>query len=270
MPTQTNVVLQNRIAPFLRCHGSLFSFDEHECAVLESCAAHSHSHEPGTYIRRQSDSHDRPYIVASGWACYARAVHNGRRQIFGFILPGDSIGLADSPYIRGGSEIVALTTVALLDAAAIKLALTDSNCPNLRAAIDSEHRLQEARLLDHMFWLGQHSSLERTAHLLLELHHRLHRAGLVKNEKFQLPLTQTQMGHALGLSLVHINRTMQALRRAGLLVLDDRQASLPNLHELERITGLASEQQTSHVTEDSAVIDSIVAQDWPYTQHHAE
>jgi hypothetical protein len=55
-----------------------------------------------------------------------------------------------------------------------------------------------------------------------------------------------------------------------LLVLDERQASLPNLHVLERIAGLASEQQTDHVTENSATIDSVIAQDWPYTQHHSE
>jgi CRP-like cAMP-binding protein len=225
------------IAPFLHRHRSIVSFDEHERALLESSAALSHSFDCGATIRRQTDVTTSPSIVASGWACYARSTRNGRRQIFSFILPGDSIGLAKGPFARGFSEILALTDVVLLDASNIQQALAESHCSNLRMAFYLERGLQEARLLDLVVQLGQQSSLERTAHLLLELHHRMDRAGLVRNERFHLPLTQHQIGAALGLSQIQMHRTLQALRSRGLLVLNGREATLPNVDELEQAAG---------------------------------
>ena len=100
-----------------------------------------------------------------------------------------------------------------------------------------ERGLQEARLLDLVVQLGQQSSLERTAHLLLELHHRLDRAGLVRNERFHLPLAQHQLGAALGLSHIQMHRTLQTLRSRGLLVLNGREATLPHVDELEQAAG---------------------------------
>jgi CRP-like cAMP-binding protein len=228
------------LTPFLHRHGAILSFDDHERVLLESSAAHPSSQQPGTYIRRSTDIDAQPSIVASGWAYYARSIRNGRRQIFSFILPGDSIGLTGGPFALGGSEIVAVTALVLLDASNIKRALADSDSPNLRMAFYFEQGLQEARLLDHVVQLGQQSSLERTAHLLLELHHRMDRAGMVKNGKFLLPITQIQMGQALGLSLIHMHRTLHFLRTSGLLVLDRQLASLPDLQQLERLAGYDS------------------------------
>ena len=225
------------IAPFLHRHRSIVSFDENERALLESSAALSQSFDCGATIRRQTDVNSSPSIVASGWACYARSTRNGRRQILSFILPGDSIGLAEGPFAPGLSEIVALTDMVLLDASNIQQALAESHCANLRMAFYFERGLQEARLLDLVVQLGQQSSLERTAHLLLELHHRMDRAGLVRNERFHLPLAQHQLGAALGLSHIQMHRTLQAFRSRGLLVLNGREATLPNVDELEQAAG---------------------------------
>ena len=224
------------IAPFLHRHRSIVSFDENERALLESSADLSHSFDCGATIRRQTDVTTSPAIVASGWACYARSRRNGRRQILSFILPGDSIGLAEGLFAPGLSEIVALTDMVLLDASNIQQALAESHCANLRMAFYFERGLQEARLLDLVVQLGQ-SSLERTAHLLLELHHRMDRAGLVRNERFHLPLAQHQLGAALGLSHIQMHRTLQTLRSRGLLVLNGREATLPHVDELEQAAG---------------------------------
>jgi CRP-like cAMP-binding protein len=58
-------------------------------------------------------------------------------------------------------------------------------------------------------------------------------AGLAQTDRFPLPLTQSQMGEALGLSLVHVNRTMQQLRRDGLVELRSGWASIPNRQRME-------------------------------------
>jgi CRP-like cAMP-binding protein len=234
---QQNMEWRGFVEPFLHRQGAVFSLNDDERALLESSTVRSHICEPGTYIRRQNDMDTRPFIVASGWGCYARSVRNGHRQIFDFILPGDTIGLAAGPYAFGGSQIVALTAIVLLGAWNLKRALSDSIYPNLQMALHLEQVLHEARLLDHVVRLGQLSSLERTAHLLLELHHRMDQAGLVQNRCFQLPVTQIQMGQALGLSQIQMHRTLHSLRRDGLLALDGRGVTLPDLERLAWVAG---------------------------------
>jgi CRP-like cAMP-binding protein len=234
---QEKIGWRSFVEPFLHRHGPAFSLNDHERALLESSAIRSHTCDPGTHIRRQNDLDSRPFIVASGWGCYARSVRRGHRQIFDFILPGDTIGLAEGPYAFGGSEIVALTAIVLLGAWDLKRALSDAICPNLKMALHLERVLHEARLLDHVVRLGQLSSLERTAHLLLELHHRIDKVGLVQNRCFQLPVTQIQMGQALGLSQIQMHRTLHSLRRDGLLTLDGRGVTLPDLERLAWVAG---------------------------------
>jgi CRP-like cAMP-binding protein len=70
---------------------------------LQSIASQTASFRAGDCAR--SEASTRCWIVASGWACYARAGANERRQIFSFILPGDAIGLADGPFEADKTEV---------------------------------------------------------------------------------------------------------------------------------------------------------------------
>jgi CRP-like cAMP-binding protein len=70
-----------------------------------------------------------------------------------------------------------------------------------------------------MVRLGQQTAYERVAHFLLELQRRLQIAGLGDSQRFPLPLTQEMLADSLGLSIVHVNRTLQHLRREKLIEL---------------------------------------------------
>jgi CRP-like cAMP-binding protein len=61
--------------------------------------------------------------------------------------------------------------------------------------------------------LGRQTAYERMAHLLLELHARLTEIGEARGDSFNLPVKQEVLADALGLSLVHVNRTLQQMRR---------------------------------------------------------
>src|SRR5690606_16608287 len=65
--------------------------------------------------------------------------------------------------------------------------------------------------------VGYRSAYERVAHLLCELYWRLAAVGLAQDDRCRLPLTQTELGDAVALSAVHINRTLMGMRRAGLV-----------------------------------------------------
>ncbi len=79
------------------------------------------------------------------------------------------------------------------------------------------------------------SALQRLAHLLCELHARLDAVGLVAQDSYALPMTQEDLGDVLGLSSVHMNRTLQALRDDGVVMFRERTLTILNLPRLRRI-----------------------------------
>jgi CRP-like cAMP-binding protein len=81
-------------------------------------------------------------------------------------------------------------------------------------------QFEEALMLDHIVRLGRQTAYERVAHLLVELNDRLQTVGLSDGRVFEVPLTQEVMADTLGLSVVHINRTLQQLRRERMIVFE--------------------------------------------------
>lgn len=77
--------------------------------------------------------------------------------------------------------------------------------------------VDEAVLRTWIVNLGRRDAYARVAHLVCELHARMTRIGMAKDEGFDLPLTQEQLADALGLTSVHVNRTLQRLRSEGIL-----------------------------------------------------
>ena len=85
--------------------------------------------------------------------------------------------------------------------------------------------------------LGRRSSAERVAHLLLELYFRGVRSGIADNDQLELPLSQTVLADALGMTPVHINRTLQDLRRSGAVELKRGLMRIYNPTALARMSG---------------------------------
>ncbi len=177
-----------------------------------------------------------PMMLLSGWACYQRLLSDGRRQIVRFLLPGDLVGSLDRPGLPAISSAVALTHVMVADADPVLRALNaGEHSAGLSDAIARILQVDEANLCDHVIRLGRQTAYERVIHILLEFHGRMQAVGLVAGNSFTTPLTQEVLGDALGLSVVHINRTLQQLRRDNLL--DIRNGKV-TLHQPDRMRAL--------------------------------
>jgi CRP-like cAMP-binding protein len=96
---------------------------------------------------------------------------------------------------------------------------------NLDAAIHREWALS----------LGQRSALSRMANLFCELYARLELVGQASSSGYEFPLTQRELSECLGLTVVHVNRTLQELRRRGLVELENRQLTILNRRGLEGV-----------------------------------
>lgn len=183
---------------------------------------------PGDVVRAR-------HALVSGWACRQRTLLDGRRQILTVLLPGDLIGAIHRPHVSATTSVMAVTdvTTCCVPDAEPGSALAD--------AYASCASMEEQGLLSHIVRLGQLNAYERLADWMLETHERLEIVGLARGGAFAMPLTQEMLGDTLGLTGVHVNRTIQSLRRDGLLswqngymtIVDhDRMAAIVNYQPL--------------------------------------
>jgi CRP-like cAMP-binding protein len=145
--------------------------------------------------------------LASGWAYAYRLLKDGRRQIVEFLLPGDPINLPAVCGVRDGPSVASLTDLVLL-------AHPKGERPGREWSPATSARFDA--LTEHVVSLGRRNAYERTAVLLLQLWQRLQHAGEAEGPCFHLPLRQEHLADHLGLSVVHVSRTLSQLRRDGL------------------------------------------------------
>lgn len=179
-------------------------------------------------------------LIVRGWVARAGVLADGRRQIVGLHLPGDLLTPGEG---EGGDMTVwALTEAITIDASRFWRAVENETVPDSRlgAAWRQIREAERARLVHQIIRLGRLTAYERTAHLFLELHDKQLRAGLTEIGAVQLPITQDVLADSLGLSAVHMNRTLQQLRRDGLIVYRGGQLLLPDLRGLRQAARLSS------------------------------
>lgn len=177
-----------------------------------------------------------PFFLMSGWACLAHSLRDGRRQILAFLLPGDGVGFDLLTRSQRSVEAVALTPLKVRYAQAGFTAGTE----RLGRVFAGAAAAQQGRMIDQMVRLGRQTAYERMAHLLLELHGRLAEIGETRGDSFHLPIKQEILADALGLSLVHVNRTLQQMRRDKLIDMRGAQMTLLDRATLETASDQSS------------------------------
>lgn len=158
-------------------------------------------------------------IIVRGWAARARVLPDGRRQIFSFLIPGDVVSGRRRSSLWMADGVTALTRVETVELGVLCAAAAGRAewIGALTHAFHATAATEDELLFDHIVRLGQQSAIERTANLFIELWQRLAAAGLARGQSYELPLKQEHLADALGMTLVHVNRTLQRLRNDGLL-----------------------------------------------------
>ena len=188
-------------------------------AALEGLMVHIKPVDPHTVLVEQECVSDHALVIFAGFACRHKRRGSGRRQIVSFLLPGDQCdrGAVDGYSIDHTIETLTRCRVAKVPRA-IYLDVLDRH-PRVALALQRARLVEEAVAREWMVSLGTRSGVERTAHLLCELMERLGSIGQASDGCYDLPLTQGDLADALGLSNVHVNRSLQVLRRGGLILL---------------------------------------------------
>jgi len=189
----------------------------------------------GTLVHEQHPS-GTLYTLYAGWAFRYKTLSDGRRQILNFLLPGDLIGLqqefGEGVAMHG---IDALTDIRLCVFPRAGLGTLFGQYPDLGYDVTWLAAREQGMLDDHLLTVGRRTAAERVAMLLMHLYRRLDRLGLAQGGSVEFPLTQQHIADALGLSLVHTNKTLRRLQRLGLHELRGGRLSLPNPRALVRL-----------------------------------
>ncbi|GEM_PF-638761 len=214
--------LQSRKAPvsFVPFAGlaALAPFSDEEKNYLSGLLGRIEHFRAGSQIVSEGAPLGHPRFVIAGWGCRTRTLSDGRRQILAFYLPGDLVGYSARPNAVALGAYGALTRLETASAADIVgSAHQSARAPHLVAALENVRTLEEYYLLAQIARIGRQTAYERFANLMLEFYSRLSRAGIAGDYRFHMPLTQEALGDGLGLSIVHVNRTVQQLKREGLI-----------------------------------------------------
>lgn len=164
-----------------------------------------------TLAGRFTDGH--VHMIADGFACRYRDLPDGRRQILSLLLPGDLIDLRN--FVLGGLQpaVATISPVSVLAIPNANLFRLLEEHPKITTALWSTTLVEESISREWLVSIGKRSAIERMAHLLCEIYLRMGAVGRNQGKQFPLPLTQSELADVLGLSTVHVNRTLQELRR---------------------------------------------------------
>ncbi|HKS57758.1 MAG TPA: Crp/Fnr family transcriptional regulator [Steroidobacteraceae bacterium] len=215
---------------------SLAPLSAEEIRALEGAAGPARLHRPHEDLARESETATHIDLLVSGFACRCRMLPDGRRQIISYLIPGD---LCD---VRHLLQPVATHTISTLTAANVApfgreqlLGLIERH-PRIGYALCSLALVEELIVREWLVSVGQRTAIERLAHLLCEIFTRMQSVGLTDRGRCELPLTQMELADSLALSTVHVNRTLQELRRQGLVSLA---GGMLEIHDIEALRTIA-------------------------------
>src|SRR5208282_4841362 len=167
----------------------------------------------GSDLYRQGDVCSNYFIVLNGWIALAALLDDGSCQILDFALPGAILGFQSASNAPMYHSARCLSIVRVFAFPRHKLDNIIESNPRLAVLLCRQIIADEARAHDHLTNLGLRGARERIAHLLLEIYVRLRRRlPSEPGETIHLPLSQGHIGQALGLTYVHVSRTLQILR----------------------------------------------------------
>ena len=208
------------------------ALSEAEEAAVRSLIASTRTVGARTTVIRDRARLDHSTLLLDGLMCRAKDLSDGERQITELHVAGDFADMHSFTLKRLDHQVHTLTECTIGIAPHERVhALTERHprlariywfSTNLDAAIHREWELS----------LGKRDAAQRLAALFCEMHVRLGLVGLADANGFQLRLTQAELGECVGLTPVHVNRTLKQLREDGLVSFQNWRVELPDIAAL--------------------------------------
>jgi CRP-like cAMP-binding protein len=189
----------------------------------------------GQYIVRDGEMPTHSCLLLRGFAYRHKVTGEGGRQIMSIHMKGDVVDLQNSLLRRSDHNVQALTNieVAYIPVEAVREVAFDR--PNVGKAMWYETLVDASIFREWTLNVGRRDARTRTAHMLCEFAMRLEVAGLGLQLNYELPMTQDQLADALGLTPVHVNRTLKGLESERLIKRTRRSVIIPDWKALAAV-----------------------------------
>lgn len=198
--------------------------------------------EAGTTLLMEGSNSPQLYTVLEGMGLRYKTLLDGDRQVINFILTGDFIGLQAGVMNEMQHSAVATTTMTLCVFERKALWRLFECHPDRAYDLTWLAAVEEHFLGESLATLGQMSGLERIARTFVRLAKRCEAMGLVKDGGVPMPYRQQDLADALGLSLVHTNKTLKKLREDGIAIW---QVGVLRIPDFERLCAIAQVDPSS-------------------------
>lgn len=222
----------------LRCRPLFVPMTADEIAFMSRFKSGEASALAGTEILTQGQKSPVLQTVLSGMAVRSVLLEDGRRQVISFVFPGDLIGLQAGLMGEARHSITAVTDMTLCTFPRNRVWELFSTQPSRAYDLTWIAAVEEHFLGETVATLGQRDATERVAWALVRIWRRLVALGMESNGTVPFPFRQQDLADALGLSIVHTNRRIVALRRAKLAEISGRRLVMHDHHALSQVAQL--------------------------------
>ncbi|KAB1072717.1 Crp/Fnr family transcriptional regulator [Methylobacterium soli] len=210
------------LTPLVRKLESIASLSVEERQAVESMPATVRLLDARQDIVRDKDQPAHCCLVLSGWTCRYKLLNQGKRQIFSFHVPGDLPDLQSLHLRVMDHSLATVTACRLAFIPHESMRELTIQFPGLGAALWRDTLVDAAIFREWMIGIGRKTAFGRIAHQFCEMYLKLEAVGLAAAHRCELPITQVDIGDALGLSNVHVNRVLMDMRSQGLITLRGR------------------------------------------------
>jgi CRP-like cAMP-binding protein len=190
---------------------------------------------PDKTLIHEGEELQHSVLLISGWLARAKDLRSGQRQMAELHVSGDFADLHGFTLKRLDHDVITLTRCRVALAPHSRVREVTERFPHIARLFWLMTNIDAAIQREWTLSLGSRTAIARMAHLFCELDVRLGIVGLTRDNSYDFPLTQVELGECLGLTSVHVNRTLQELRRQGLLALENRRLTIHDVEALRQV-----------------------------------
>jgi CRP-like cAMP-binding protein len=219
-------------AAIIRKLEALHPLPEDDRNLLDAVVGRGKSLKSGDDIVREGDHTDVVHVLIEGHGYRYKTLPDGKRQIIGYLVPGDFCDLYGFLLDKMDHGMAARTPCQVAQLTEEHILMLTSR-PALARALWWSELVNAAILREWLVNMGRRTPSARVAHILCELLVRLQVVGQASSDGFKLELSQAELGDTVGLTTVSVNRALQRLRGANLIVSSGRELFIPDVLALK-------------------------------------
>jgi CRP-like cAMP-binding protein len=221
----------------LASHYPLTEEQERILASLQGPARHLPPRTQFGYVGGRARS---AYAIREGWAFGYSLLASGERQVIGFLLPGDIVGLGGLSRMNGACGLETITETVITEVSLASVRNAARQWPEIYELFFRHQGEMQAALVGQIVDLGRRDSRARVARLLLKLERRLMTIGQTDADGYDCPISQYLIADALGLTSIHVNRVLRALREEKVVTVRKDRVTI---HDRARLSEIAGDEE---------------------------